>query len=52
MIKKRHFILRASLTLEGRALTLLQEVKAIDDYNCPRVLQTIESKSGTSVTDI
>lgn len=37
--KKRHFILRASIALEGRSLTLLQEVKAIDDYNCPRVHQ-------------
>jgi hypothetical protein len=37
--KKRHFILRASLALEGRSLTLLQEVKAMDDYNCPRVHQ-------------
>jgi hypothetical protein len=37
--KKRHFILRASLALEGRSLTLQQEVKAIDDYNCPRVHQ-------------
>lgn len=37
--KKRHFILRASLALEGRSLTLLQEVKAIDEYNCPRVHQ-------------
>lgn len=35
--KKRHFILRASLALEGRSLTLLQEVKAMDDYNCPHV---------------
>ncbi|HHL2986287.1 TPA: IS4 family transposase [Escherichia coli] len=37
--KKRHFILRASLALEGRSLTLQQEVKAMDDYNCPRVHQ-------------
>jgi len=37
--KKRHFILRASLALEGRALTLLQDVKAIDDDNCPHVHQ-------------
>lgn len=37
--KKRHFILRASLALEGRSLTLLQEVKAVDDYNCPHVHQ-------------
>lgn len=35
--KKRHFILRASLALEGRSLTLLQEVKGIEDYNCPLV---------------
>jgi hypothetical protein len=34
---KRHFILRASLALEGRALTLLQDVKAVDDYSCPHV---------------
>ncbi len=37
--KKRHFILRASLALEGRSLTLLQDVKAVDDYNCPHVHQ-------------
>ena len=37
--KKSHFILLASLALEGRSLTLLQEVKAIDDYNCPHVHQ-------------
>ncbi len=37
--KKRHFILRASLAVEGRSLTLQQEVKAMDDYNCPRVHQ-------------
>lgn len=37
--KKRHFILRASLALEGRPLTLLQEVKAVEDYNCPHVHQ-------------
>ena len=35
--KKRHMILRASLALEGRSLTLLQEVKSMDDYNCPHV---------------
>jgi hypothetical protein len=34
--KKRHFILRASLALDGRALTLLKDLKAIDDYNCSR----------------
>ena len=35
--KKRHHILRASLALEGRSLTLLQMVAATDDYNSPRV---------------
>jgi hypothetical protein len=38
--KKRHFILRANLALEGRSLNLLQEVQAVEDYNCPRVHQT------------
>jgi hypothetical protein len=31
---KRDMILRASLVLEGRSLTLLQDVKSMDDYNC------------------
>ncbi len=37
--KKRHFILRVSLALEGRLLTLLPEVIAVNDYNCPYVHQ-------------
>jgi hypothetical protein len=35
--KKRHFILRASLALEGRPLTLHQVVVPIDEYTCPHV---------------
>lgn len=38
-IVKTSLYLAASLALEGRSLTLLQEVKAIDDNNCPRVHQ-------------
>ena len=30
-------ILRTSLALEGRFLTLFQEVKSMDDFNCPHV---------------
>lgn len=33
----RHFILRASLAVEGRAMTLLQMVTTQSDYNCPHV---------------
>ncbi len=35
--KERHMILRASLALEGQPLTLLQDVKSMDDYNCQHV---------------
>jgi len=35
--EKRHFILRASLALEGRPLTLHQVVVPIDEYTCPHV---------------
>jgi hypothetical protein len=35
--KKRHMLLRASLALEGRSLTLLQDVKSMDDEHCPHV---------------
>lgn len=35
--KKRHFILRASLALEGRPLTLHQVVVPMDEYTCPHV---------------
>ncbi len=33
--QRRHFILRASLAVEGRAMTLLQMVTTESDYNCP-----------------
>ena len=33
--ERRHFILRASLAVEGRAMTLLQMVTTESDYNCP-----------------
>ena len=35
--ERRHFILRASLAVEGRAMTLLQMVTTESDYNCPHV---------------
>lgn len=35
--RKQNHILRASLALEGRSLTLLQMVASTDDYNSPRV---------------
>jgi hypothetical protein len=35
--EKRHFILRASLALEGRPLTLHQVVVPMDEYTCPHV---------------
>lgn len=35
--KKRHHILRASLALEGRPLTLHQMVVPMDEYTCPHV---------------
>ncbi|WP_445427447.1 IS4 family transposase [Alishewanella sp. HL-SH05] len=34
---KRHFILRASMATDGRALTLLQKVAAAEDYTCPHL---------------
>ncbi|WP_445425728.1 IS4 family transposase [Alishewanella sp. HL-SH06] len=34
---KRHFILRASIAVDGRALTLLQKVAAAEDYTCPHL---------------
>ncbi|ABM24867.1 transposase, IS4 family protein [Alishewanella agri BL06] len=37
---KRHFILRASMSADGRALTLLQKVAAAEDYTCPHVHRT------------
>ncbi len=35
--EKRHHILRASLALEGRPLTLHQVVVPMDEYTCPHV---------------
>lgn len=35
--EKRHHILRASLALEGRSLTLHQVVVPMDEYTCPHV---------------
>ncbi|HCQ7181622.1 TPA: IS4 family transposase [Klebsiella pneumoniae] len=35
--ERRHFILRASLAVEGRAMTLLQMVTTESDYNCPHL---------------
>ncbi len=35
--ERRHFILRASLAVEGRAMTLLQMVTTESDYNCPHM---------------
>ncbi len=34
---KRHFILRASIAADGRALTLLQKIAAAEDYTCPHL---------------
>lgn len=34
---RRHFILRASLAVEGRAMTLMQMVTTESDYNCPHL---------------
>ena len=35
--ERRHFILRASLAVEGRAMTLLQMVTTESDYSCPHL---------------
>lgn len=35
--QRRHFILRASLAVEGRAMTLLQMITTESDYNCPHL---------------
>jgi hypothetical protein len=48
-IKKRHFILRASLALEGRSMTLLQQVKGVEDYNSPMVHQALLRRLKASV---
>ena len=37
--KKQHFILRASMALEGRALTLSQMITTEANYNCPHYHQ-------------
>ena len=36
---KRHFILRASIAADGRALTLLQKIAAEEEYTSPRLHQ-------------
>ena len=35
--ERRHFILRASLAVEGRAMTLLQMITTESDYTCPHL---------------
>lgn len=37
--KKQHFILRASMALKGRSLTLLQMITTESNYNCPHYHQ-------------